>query len=283
MTGAAFQLTDVLPNVVFAILASSKPTYRDTYNVAPQVDSADVVGVRTYVVAESTLSALASGFSVTPNAGKAIVMAHFVNAAGVGVAGIAATALQLNGAAATARLLDVDKQAAASASSTSGSGWAVFYDVEPGLAQLTTPMGSGWTLAGPQAPTAAGTVTVVQVTATMGTAAAPTNVSFVNDVIPIFTKRGCVACHSGDGPGRDEGGLTLNGAPSKVYSALTVQISPNFNTTRVNLAVPTKSLVLTMPSAENPPDPHPTVVFPSNSDPDYLKILQWIKEGAKNN
>ena len=55
------------------------------------------------------------------------------------------------------------------------------------------------------------------------------------------------------------------------------------NTTRVNLAVPEKSLVLTMPSFETPPDPHPTVVFTSSSDVDYQKILVWIKEGAKFN
>jgi hypothetical protein len=283
VTGATFSLTQVLPNVVFAILASSKPTYRDTYNVAPQVDSTDVVGVKAYVVAESTLSAFASAFSVTPNASKAIVLAHFVNSAGAGVSGIPTAALQLNGAASTAHFLDGTKMAAAAAATSSASGWAVFYDVDPGLAQVTTPMASGWTLTGPQAPTAAGIVTVVQVTAAMGTAVTPTNISFMNDVMPIFTKRGCVACHSGNGPGKDLGGLQLNGGPAKVFTELTVEVSPNFGVTRVNTAMPAKSLVLTMPSAETPPDPHPTVVFPSSSDPDYIKILQWIKEGAKNN
>jgi hypothetical protein len=58
---------------------------------------------------------------------------------------------------------------------------------------------------------------------------------------------------------------------------------PQRHTTRVNLADPPKSLVLTMPSYENPPDPHPTVVFTSSSDPDYQKILTWIEQGAKFN
>ena len=43
------------------------------------------------------------------------------------------------------------------------------------------------------------------------------------------------------------------------------------------------SLVLTYPSREDPPDRHPNITFASPSDRDYLKILVWIREGAKNN
>ena len=111
----------------------------------------------------------------------------------------------------------------------------------------------------------------------------PTNVSFATQVTPIFTKRGCVNCHSANGIGKDLGGLTLNGGTPKVYSELTAEISPNFAMTRVNKANPEKSLVLTMPSAETPPDPHPNVTFTGPTDPDFLTILVWIKEGAKNN
>ena len=69
----------------------------------------------------------------------------------------------------------------------------------------------------------------------------------------------------------------------KLYKSLTQDLSPNFNITRVNLAMPDKSLVLTMPSYETPPDPHPNVIFTGPADPDYQTILIWIKEGAKNN
>ena len=56
-------------------------------------------------------------------------------------------------------------------------------------------------------------------------------------------------------------------------------------TDRVHLrvAAPETSLVLTMPSREVPPDGHPTVVFASALDPDYLKLLVWIREGAHQN
>ena len=52
---------------------------------------------------------------------------------------------------------------------------------------------------------------------------------------------------------------------------------------RVQTATPEKSLVLTMPSAESPPDAHPNVTFTGPQDPDYQKILVWIREGAKQN
>jgi hypothetical protein len=106
----------------------------------------------------------------------------------------------------------------------------------------------------------------------------PTNVSFATQIVPLFETRGCVACHSGNGPGKDLGGLQLDGGIPKIYSEL-VQESP----LRVQVAMPEKSLVLTMPSAENPPDAHPVVAFASASDPDYLRLLVWIREGAKNN
>ena len=43
------------------------------------------------------------------------------------------------------------------------------------------------------------------------------------------------------------------------------------------------SQLLTYPSREDPPDRHPNVTFTSPLDPDYLKILVWIREGAKDN
>ena len=107
--------------------------------------------------------------------------------------------------------------------------------------------------------------------------------SFSSQVLPIFVKRGCVNCHADDGPGKELGGLTLKGPAAKVFPELTVEISPNFAKTRVDKVTPGKSLVLTMPSAESPPDPHPNVTLTGPTDPDYLTLLAWIKEGAKNN
>lgn len=106
----------------------------------------------------------------------------------------------------------------------------------------------------------------------------PANVSFATQVIPIFNSRGCVACHSGNGPGKDLGGLQLDGGDPKIYSELRTE-----NPLRVQVATPEKSLLLTMPSAEQPPDGHPVVTFTTLEDPDYLRLLVWIREGAKDN
>ena len=57
---------------------------------------------------------------------------------------------------------------------------------------------------------------MVTVPTTAGASMLPMNVSFAKDVVPIFTNRGCVNCHSGNGPGKDLGGLQLSGGAAKV-------------------------------------------------------------------
>jgi hypothetical protein len=132
----------------------------------------------------------------------------------------------------------------------------------------------------PTSPTAAGTITIANVVVTDGAPPPlPMNVSFSQTVFPIFTNRGCVGCHSGNGPGRDLGHLTLDGSSNLAYKELTGTENP----LRVQTTMPEKSLVLTMPSAESPSDGHPNVTFTGPQDPDYLKILAWIKEGARDN
>ena len=101
--------------------------------------------------------------------------------------------------------------------------------------------------------------------------------------VHVFTDRGCVLCHSGSGVGKDQGGVHFNGESQKMYRELVEEISANHGTPRVDLANPANSLVLTLPSKEDPPDVHPNSTFLSSSDPDYLLILGWITEGALNN
>jgi hypothetical protein len=128
-------------------------------------------------------------------------------------------------------------------------------------------------------PVGAGAVTIANVKVTDGAPPPlPMNVSFSQQVFPIFTNRGCIACHSGNGAGRDLGGLTLDGSANLVHKELTEE-----DPTRAHAANPETSLVLTMPSAESPPDGHPNVTFTGPTDPDYLKILVWLREGAKSN
>jgi len=122
-------------------------------------------------------------------------------------------------------------------------------------------------------------VTIAEGKVARGAPILPSNVSFAAQVVPIFAARGCAVCHSGGGPGKDQAGLTLGGGDNLIYRELVEERAG----IRVNRAMPEKSLVLTMPSAEDPPDGHPTIVFAGPRDPDYLKLLVWIREGAKQN
>lgn len=283
-TGASFEISGVAPFSAFHILAGSPPDYRSTYNVLTEVADANVTGVRAAVVAETFLDGLESGFGVTPAAGTGVVLARAVDASGQPRAGVPANTFWINGAdTAGPYMLDANLQAASGSTQTSASGWMVFYDVAPGAVQFSASPGSGYTVVGASSPVAATTVTLAELVVNDGELVVPTNVSFSNDVVPIFTSRGCVACHSGASIGADLGGLALNGGDNKVYSELVSEVSPNHATTRVDLANPVNSLVLRMPSFESPPDAHPNVTFASSADPDYLLLLGWITEGAQQN
>ena len=118
---------------------------------------------------------------------------------------------------------------------------------------------------------------------TDGAIVIPTGVSFSQDITPNFERRGCVICHSGSRIGKDLGGLHLNGEANKMYKELVEEISENHAKTRVDLAIPAESLMLTFPSKEDPPDIQSNITFLSSADPDYLLILGWITEGALKN
>jgi len=132
----------------------------------------------------------------------------------------------------------------------------------------------------PVAPAAA---TIADVKITDGANVLPTNVSFSQQVRPIFQLRGCEACHAGNGTGRDLGNLSLQGSASLIYRELVEELALTAGPKRVDLQMPEQSLVLTMPSAEDPPDRHPNITFTGPNDPDYQLILVWIREGARNN
>jgi hypothetical protein len=284
ISGSTFALSNVPPFSVFYLIAGSPPDHALTYNSPTTVTDTDVTGVNAYVVAQSYLTKLRTAFGVTATSGTSTLFVRAVDATGAAVAGVPASVLMLGASGAKGPFfVDATLLPTANATSTSASGWLMYFNVPAGTIKLAG--GNGYTVVAADTPTAADAVSLVEATVTKGTTMTPppTNVSFQTTVMPIFINRGCYNCHSGNGDGRRLGGLVLDGAPQKVWTALVQTVSPNFGTTRVNLAAPEKSLVLTMPSFETPPDPHPTVVFTSSADVDYVKILTWIKEGAKFN
>ena len=279
--GAEFTLDGVPANSAFQLLASVAPSHRATYSQLIEVISDDVDGIKVQAVGEDFLASLATGFGVTPSAAKGVLLMHLVDDAGTPKAGVAASNIVLAGAAGASgpKFLDANMMPAPNATASTASGWVVFFEVPAGVVALGTAATATATLEMASSPVGAGTVTIAEVKVVDGAPPAlPTNVSFATTVFPIFSARGCVACHSGGGPGKDLGGLMLDGGTNLAYKELTQE-----NPARAKTLMPETSLVLTMPSAESPPDRHPNVTFTGPQDPDYLKILVWLREGAKLN
>jgi hypothetical protein len=281
VNGASFTIEGVPENSAFQVLASVPTTHRATYSQLIEVIDQDRDGVQVKTVSEQFLASLATGFGLTPSAAKGVLLMQLVDGAGVAKANVAGSNIVLSGAtgAIGPKFLDANMAPLANGTSTTASGWVVFFEVPAGVVALATAANATATLEMPSSPVGAGAVTIAQVKVTDGAPpAGPTNVSFTTQVFPIFSARGCVACHSGGGPGKDLGGLMLDGGANLAYKEL-VQENP----ARASATTPEKSLVLTMPSAESPSDGHPNVTFTGPQDPDYVKILVWLREGAKLN
>jgi hypothetical protein len=282
VTGASFTIENIPQHSVFHVLAGAPPSYRSTYNAPVTITTSDRDGVDVYAVSEDFLGGLATAFGVTGPTG-AVLLAQVTDDNGAPVAGIPGTAFALPDEIVGPYFLDADRQPDANLSATSASGWVAFFSVPAGLVSISAVADSGYTMSMADSPAANTAVTLASIQVVDGEVVLPTNVSFLNDVSPIFISRGCVGCHDGGGIGKDLGGLHLNGAQEKMYREVAEEISPTYNTTRVNIQAPELSLLLTMPSREDPPDAHPNVTFASKDDPDYLIILAWITEGALKN
>jgi hypothetical protein len=277
--GATFTIQGVPDNSTFQILAAAPPSHRATFGPSVDVLLDDVTGVDAPAVSEAFLGNLATAFGVTPSAGTGVLIAQLVDGAGAPRAGIDGGEFALAGGVNGPHFLDANLMPAPAANASSTSGWVVFFEVPAGVVTVAQPASATVTLDMPGSPINASVVTLARIKVTDGPPPAlPTSVSLAAQIMPIFTQRGCVACHSGGGIGKELGQLKLDGPSSQVYSELVTE-----DPTRVVLGTPEASLVLTMPSRESPADRHPNVTFASASDPDYVKILVWIREGAKNN
>jgi hypothetical protein len=272
----AITIVGIPADSAFGLLIAA-PLHRATYSQLV-VEQSELDGVKLPIVGEAFVADLAAAFGVAPSPARGIVLLHLVDDAGRPRAGVAALDLAIAGASGP-HFLDDRMMPAAAARASSSSGWVVFFDVPVGLAALAQTASATTTIDMPAVLASAGVATVIEGAVTAGAPVLPANVSFSQQVLPIFTARGCQACHSGGGIGKEQGNLTLGGAANLVYREL-IEERPN---TRVRLAMPESSLVLTMPSREDPPDRHPNVTFTGPRDPDYLKLLVWIREGAKQN
>lgn len=107
---------------------------------------------------------------------------------------------------------------------------------------------------------------------------------FERDILPIFAASLCTSCHVPGGPadGMGPNELYLGGVtPDEVYDSLvypgtTCGTGPYH---RVCTDNPSKSMLLTMPMYEDPPDGHPYANYEAN-DPEVLLMQAWIEQGA---
>jgi hypothetical protein len=278
--GAAFTITDVPDNSLFQ-LESSASSYATTYSPAMTTMIGDLSGIKAYAVPQAWVSATASGYGIAPSPSAGILMIKLVDGTGAAKAGIASSDLVLANISGAngPHFLDANL-GPSTATSTSASGWAVWYNVPAGSVALGAPASATVTLQMAQSPIAAASVTIATATVTAGAPPPPPmNVSFSTEIVPIFTKRGCTECHSGNKIGANLGNLSLDGGTNHVYNDLVTTSYPD----RVVTAMPATSKLLTMPSYSNPSNGHPVVVFTGPQDPDYVMILAWITQGAKNN
>lgn len=87
------------------------------------------------------------------------------------------------------------------------------------------------------------------------------DVSFSNEIAPIFTDNNCTACHT-----------TGSTAPDLTAANAYTSLVPNY----VNLDTPEESTIYTKPS---PTGTHPV----KYSEAEAALILTWITQGAQNN
>lgn len=276
--GSMFTITEVPENSVFQILASAMD-YRPTFSEVVEVKSDDISGVKARVVKASYIDGIAAAFGITPTAAKGIVIVKLVDANGMPRANIPGAQLILAGSTMGPFFVDAQGNAAVGAQMSTASGYAIWFECMPGITEAGQAAAATITVDMATSPVAGGHITLALAKVTDGAPAPlPTNISFSGMVLPIFSARGCKACHGANGPGSDLGGLDMNGGANKVYAEL-VEERPGI---RVNKAMPEMSLLLIKPLLETPPN-HQTATFQNTQDPDYAKILAWIKEGAKNN
>lgn len=281
VSGGAFLIEGIPANSVINLLVAAPPTHRSTYNPAVPIAESDLE-LDVSVVSETFVQLLALVFEQEDAGG--IILARALDGSGVPYAGLPASAIEPPTGAIGPFFLDEQRQPNPTLTETTSSGWIVFFGVSPGVVGVRAAPGANFTLTMADSPVAATAVTLADILVMPGAAPPPpTNVSFSELVAPVFLTRGCTDCHDGGGIGMDLGDLHLNGEEQKMYNEVAVEISPRFLVTRVNRTEPERSLLLTMPSREGPTDAHPTVVFPSASDPDFQTILAWIREGALEN
>ena len=272
--GAAFAVESIVENSLIQVRVTAAG-YRSTFASAVFVADRDIADLQLPVVSDAYAAELVSGFAVSPATTSGTLIGRLVRD-GMPTAGVKAVNFSQ-----MPYFLDANRAPATAATASSASGGVVFFGLPPVPIELGQPEAPEIGIDMALAPVEAGAVTLADITVLDAPITLPVDVSFATQVAPLFGKLGCVACHSGGGEGKNLGGLTLDGSTQKVYSEVVAgRVYPPPQTDPK--LTPEASRLLTMPSA-TPTDNHPNITFRSSRDYDYLTILVWIREGAKDN
>ena len=281
-TGSDFTIEGIPPASVFHLLGGAGPDYVSTYSFAEVID-ADQSDLVAPVVSKTYLDALATEFGVTPDDTKSILIGRVLDENGDPLPNIAAEDFDIPEQTLVMGpfFLDANRAPDVGLTETSASGYFVFFDLDPQPLAVAAAQGSAYQLSMAVSPAAADVVTLADVVARPGDQIElPVNVSFDNDVYPIFENRLCIVCHDKKAEGGKIGDLDLYEKKNinKVYEAITVDTSPLTGGSRIDLENPEQSLFLLKPGP--PAGNHPNLTFSGLDDPDYVTILTWIAEGA---
>lgn len=266
----------------FVLLRIDAADHVETVSPAILVGEDHLEDVVAQAVSLPDASLFETAFAITDTAGRGVVLGRALSPADAGIAGVSELRILPAGAAFDGPyFLAADGSAAVGATETTGDGGFVFFNVSSGdiavaasaadlafeqqatvviadVWSLVTLPGDGPGVGGSPTPTPTGT---------------PGPQSFSADIVPIFTARGCTGsgCHR---PPTNGGGLRLNQSAAQIYPAVLQ---------RCNTTDPANSLLLTKPLFEAAPNHTGGNIFLTNTDPDYLRMLRWITDGAPNN
>lgn len=262
--GSDFVVSKILPHSVFRLRASSA-SHITTISAVVAVEEDDVAGLTLQVVSSQLVDDAYSAAGVG-RTGGVVVSRLFDSATTAPADGVVREAFTVGDAVV---FLDGENEVSSVAPASTSSGIALILNVDPGLVTLESGAAAHTFVASPTR-VESGVVSIVDVEVGGEAPEIPTGMLFEADIMPIFAARGCNNCHQGSGPGRQQGGFSLNGNSSTRYEQVLM---------RVDLDVPADSLLLHKPSFEDPWDGH-QIVFASTADADYLTMLGWIMDGA---
>jgi hypothetical protein len=297
MTGTSgadgsYMLANVPPASAFYVSVDGGTNYRPTRDDAISVKDVSVMA-NLYAVSKIDTQRQYSTLGLTATTGTAMAVVNLVKNNGTPLTGVApadVTIVDSAGKPVTALGPyffgpngDLVPIATLGTSTTyNGTARLAYLDVPPGAWTVNVSYLSGagtkMTMTVPVMTTADGvTLASTADVAAPTTPPNPTTLSFAKDVYPMLQRaaiggQGCANCHNGT---QLAGGLAYDGPAADTYTK--IMAAPGV----VVVATPAKSLLLSMPLYETPPDLHPNATWLTVTDPAYMMIMQWITQGAK--